>query len=126
MCFGLFGTAAIGQAEVLINVPSGQPVHFHEVIWQQNEGQNVYRFRYVAPEIARDGGSVNFEQAEADLKYLCEQSALPALAGQGRLADRIIISLSDQKTDFGKTNPAATQYFDSFIPNNVNCEWEGY
>jgi len=126
LCFGLHGTALMAQEKLLIDVPSGQPIFFHEVIWDQDAGQNVYRFRYIAPEISRDGGSVNFEMAEADLKYLCEKSVLPALAGQGRTADRIVISISDKKVEFGKTNAAATQYFDAFIPKDASCEWEGY
>lgn len=109
-----------------IPVPSGQSVEFHDVIWEQGEGKNIYRFRYIAPEIARDGGSVDFAKAEPDLQALCESSAIPALQEQGRVADRIIISLSDIPVEFGKPTPEATQFIDAFSPDNDICIWEGF
>ncbi|WP_457648169.1 DUF6497 family protein [Profundibacter sp.] len=109
-----------------IDVPSGQPITFQDVIWEAEGDENTYRFRYIAPEIARDGGSVDFEQAEGDLRYLCEHSALPALTKQERPVDRIVITLSDRPVDFGKADPDATQFVDSYTPQGNNCIWEGF
>ena len=109
-----------------IEVPSGQPVEFHEVIWEAEGDLNIYRFRYVTPQIARDGGRINFEQAEADIKYLCESSALPVLIAQERPADKIIISISDRKVTFGKPAPEATQFFEVYSPDGTACKWEGF
>lgn len=114
--------AAIGAP---ITVPSGQPVTFHDVIWEKEGDADTYRFRYIAPEIARDGGRIGFDQAEQDLKHLCEASALPALTEQERVADRIVISISDVPVEFGKPAPKATQYFEVFTPDGVTCIWEG-
>ncbi len=109
-----------------ISVPSGQPVEFYEVIWEEEGDLNIYRFRYIAPQIARDQGRINFEQAEADIKHLCESSALPGLINQNRVADKIIISISDRKVTFGKPAPEATQFFEVYTPDGATCKWEGF
>ncbi len=114
------------QAQSMIEVPSGQPVTFQDVIWEAEGDENTYRFRYIAPEIARDGGSVDFDQAEGDLRYLCEQSALPALKRKERPVARIVITLSDRPVAFGETDPQATQFFDSYTPQGNSCIWEGF
>ena len=113
-------------AQGVINVPSGQPVTFHDVIWEVEGDVNIYRFRYIAPQIARDGGRIGFDQAERDLRHLCEASALPALIEQGRAVDRIVISLFDYVVEFGKPDPNATQYFDAYTPDGTACIWEGF
>lgn len=109
-----------------MQVPSGQPVTFHEVIWEAEGDLNIYRFRYIAPEISRDGGRISFAQAEIDIKHLCESSALPALMAQKRPVDKIIISLSDQEVEFGKPAPEATQFFEVYSPDGAACIWEGF
>jgi len=118
--------ATTAQAQSLIEVPSGQPVTFQDVIWEAEGDENTYRFRYIAPDIARDGGSIGFEQAEGDLRHLCENSALPVLSEQKRAVDHIIITLSDRAVEFGKTDPEATQFFDSYTPDGTACIWEGF
>ncbi|MCF6317159.1 MAG: DUF6497 family protein [Marinosulfonomonas sp.] len=109
-----------------ISVPSGQPVEFFEVIWEVEGDLNIYRFRYIAPEIARDGGSIGFDTAERDIKHLCETSALPALIEQSRPVDRIVISISDREVAFGKPDPDATQFFEVYSPDGAACIWEGF
>jgi len=109
-----------------IDVPSGQSVTFFEVIWEEEGEVNTYRFRYITPEIARDGGSIGFDTAERDIKHLCETSALPALIEQNRPVDRIVISISDREVAFGKTNPEATQFFEIYTPDGTTCIWEGF
>ncbi len=109
-----------------ISVPSGQLVEFHEVIWEAEGAENIYRFRYVAPEISREAGRINFEQAEVDIKHLCESSALPVLIAQKRSVDKIIISISDRKVTFGKPAPEATQFFEVYSPDGTTCKWEGF
>jgi len=109
-----------------IAVPSGQPVTFQDVIWEEEGEVNIYRFRYIAPEIARDGGTVGFEQAEQDLHYLCETSALPVLIEQKRAVNQIVITLSDRIVEFGKLSPDATQFIDAYRPEGTSCIWEGF
>jgi len=109
-----------------IEVPSGQPVTFFEVIWEEEGEMNTYRFRYIAPQIARSGGSIGFDAAEKDIKHLCETSALPALIEQNRPVDRIVISISDREVVFGKADPDATQFFEVYSPDGAACIWEGF
>ena len=59
------------------------------------------------------------KKAEIDIKHLCETSALPALIEQGRSADKIIISISDQPVEFGTTAPDATQFFEVYSPDGT-------
>jgi len=117
--------ASVATAATL-EVPSGQPVEFFEVIWEAEGDMNIYRFRYIAPEIARDGGKISFDQAEADIKHLCESSALPALLAQEREVDKIIVSISDREVTFGKAAPDATQYFEVYTTDGAACIWEGF
>ena len=121
--FFVFTDAAYAEE---IPVPSGQPVTFLDVIWEEEGNVNTYRFRYIAPEIAREGGSVGFEQTEQDLKHLCETSALPALIEQGRAVDKIVISISDRVVEFGRPDPEATQFFEVYSPDDTTCIWEGF
>ena len=117
--------AAPALAEGIV-VPSGQPITLHDVIWGAPgpEGLTV-RFRFLAPQIARVGGSVDFDTAAADMAALCETYALPrTVTGTGPQPAQIIISLSDIAVPFGAAAPEATQYFESFGIENGACIWE--
>ena len=72
------GTVVLtGGAEVL-HVPSGQPVTLQDVIRSEDGPLGAaLRFRFVAPQIAREGGTVDFETASADMMELCQSFALP-------------------------------------------------
>ncbi|MDO9640093.1 MAG: DUF6497 family protein [Pseudotabrizicola sp.] len=113
-----------GEPE-LIEVPSGQPVVLQDVIWNAPgpEGLAV-RFRFVAPQIARDGGTVPYESAAEDIAHLCETYALPRLSEFGPQPTQIIISLADQALPFGESAPEATQFFESFTHQDGHCIWE--
>ncbi len=124
----LSGVALVAAPAVAeeIAVPSGQPVTLHEVIWGVSgpEGLTV-RFRFVAPKIARVGGTVDFDTAIADMAALCATYALPrTLTGTGPVPAQIIISLSDVVVQFGAAAPEATQYFESFGIEDGACIWE--
>jgi len=84
------------------------------------------RFRFLAPEIAREGGRIEFAQAEEDMKFLCESYALPRIAENGPKPTQIIISLSDRIVEFGSVDPAATQFFEAYRPEDTTCIWEGF
>lgn len=119
--------AASAQGTDPISVPSGQPVSLIEtIIGQPGPGGLTARFRFLAPEIARDSGSVSFAEAEPDMLYLCESYALPRLAVPGPQVSQIIISLSDRVLPFGQTAPEATQFFEAYRPEDGHCIWEGF
>ncbi|WP_245972404.1 DUF6497 family protein [Rhodovulum iodosum] len=115
----------LGQAT--IDVPSGQPVSLIETVWGEPGPTGLtLRFRFLAPEIARDGGAVDFETAAEDMAYLCEAYALPRLSELGARPSQIVISLSDRPLPFGTADPEATQFFEAYSPEGDRCIWEGF
>ncbi|MFA5537796.1 MAG: DUF6497 family protein [Gemmobacter sp.] len=120
----VFGGAA--RAGDLVPVPSGQEVRFVEAIRgiPGPEGLTV-RFRFLAPGIARDGGSVDFDTAAADMEALCNSYALPRSLGiTGPRPGQIVISLSDIPVPFGMAAPEATQFFEGYAIDGDRCLWE--
>ncbi|MDP2080570.1 MAG: DUF6497 family protein [Pseudotabrizicola sp.] len=113
--------------ETLIPVPSGQPVFLQDVVWNVPgpEGLAV-RFRFIAPQIARDTGTVGYEEASEDIFHLCQTFALPRLSDFGPQPTQVIISFSDQPVPFGETAPEATQFFEAFTHQDGICMWEIY
>ncbi|WP_406645463.1 DUF6497 family protein [Aliisedimentitalea scapharcae] len=109
-----------------IAVPSGQTVTLNEVLLDKAPGELWVRFRFVAPQIARDGGSVASDQVGPDMDHLCESLALPYLTHHNIDAARVVISFSDQVVPFGTKNPAATQYFEAYQPDPAGCIWEEF
>jgi hypothetical protein len=111
-----------------VAVPSGQPVTLLDVIGGEpgDEGLTL-RFRFIAPAIARVGGTVDFATAEADMQHLCDTYALPrVLAGSGPRPERIVIALSDRPVPFGALAPEATQFFEVYSIADGTCQWEPF
>lgn len=108
-----------------IDVPSGQPVELREVLVDDLGDEVWLRFRFIAPEIAREGGSITYATAEPDFMHLCETLALPYIAEYALSGDVIVISLADRDTEFGLPDPDATQFFEAFRPVDNTCIWEG-
>ena len=89
-------------------MPSGQPVTLAEVLLDEAPGQSGEtwaRFRFLAPQIARESGTVSYEAAAPDMDHLCGTIALPYLAEHGLSAARVVISLSDRMVPFGAQDP---------------------
>ncbi|MFN3936931.1 MAG: DUF6497 family protein [Gemmobacter sp.] len=121
------GLAAPAGAEEIV-VPSGQPVTLQDVIWgiPGPEGLTV-RFRFIAPEIARDGGSIDFDTASADMEYLCNTYALPRVETlTGPTPEEIVIAFSDIPVEFGTIAPEATQFFEAFSVEDGICILEAF
>ncbi len=110
---------------VAISVPSGQEITLLDVIWNE-PGPNglVTRFRFLAPAIAKDGGTISFDLAIADMAHLCQDFALPKVTGSVMAPTQIIISLSDRVVAFGASDPDATQFFEAYRLENGACIWE--
>lgn len=109
-----------------VNVPSGQPVELIEVLLDETPGERWARFRFLAPEVARETGSVSFEAAQQDMEYLCQGFALGYLENHKIDAARIVISLSDRAVPFGVADQEATQFFEGYRPEDQSCVWEPY
>lgn len=117
----LVASPAVAQQ---IAVPSGQAVEFVEVL--ADDSGDTIRFRFLAPAIARDGGSVGNLVALADMEALCRDVAVPWLAQQGESVAQIVISLADQPVTFGVSTPQATQFFETYRHENGRCIWEEF
>ncbi|EEW25137.1 DUF6497 family protein [Rhodobacter ferrooxidans] len=116
----------VGSAQP-IAVPSGQLVTLQDVILNApGTAGTTLRFRFLAPQIARNGGSIPPGTATEDMRVLCESFALPWLADLGPLPEQIVISLSDTAVPFGETAPEATQFFEAFSLRDGVCIWEAF
>lgn len=110
----------------LVDVPSGQQIHFTEVLVDDAPGETWIRFRFLAPQIGRNAGDIGYDVSAPDMDHLCETFALPYLARNGLDAVRVVISLSDEKIDFGASDPTITQFFEAYRPEDARCIWEEF
>lgn len=107
-------------------VPSGQTLALHEVLVDAVESESWLRFRFVAPQIAREGGDVSYAQAEADFAHLCETVARPYMREYDLGADVIVVTLMDRPVPFGQSDAAATQFIEAFRIADDACIWEAF
>ena len=110
-----------------VTVPSGQTVEFLDLVRDaEGTSDTIWRFRFVAPRIARDGGDIPIDVALADIDTLCAGFVLDRLAETGESPEQIIISLSDRPVKFGASTPEATQIFEAYRIEDRACIWEGF
>ena len=108
-------------------MPSGQAVtHVDTIQGAQGAAGLTVRFRFLAPAIAREGGSVDADAAFADMQALCDSYAMPRLSSIGPQPAQIVISLMDREVAFGEAAPEATQFFEAFRPEGGACVWEPF
>ena len=125
LIFGLT-TAATAQEKPVVPVPSGQIVILHEVLIDDAPGETWVRFRFVAPQIARQGGDITNDTATTDMDHLCDNVALPYLAEYDLTPVRIVISLSDRQIPFGAASPDTTQFFETYRQEDARCILENF
>jgi Family of unknown function (DUF6497) len=105
-----------------IAVPSGQFVTLLDIIWNSEGPEGpAPRFRFVAPAISRDGGTISYDAAEVDLQHLCEGFALAKLVERGLDAPLVLLAIADRAVEFGVPDPEATQYVDAFRIEGTTC-----
>ena len=114
-----------GLVVVDAQLPSGQSVELVEVLVDQVGGEKWLRFRFLAPDIARDKTGLSFEAAQADFEYLCTQVALPYLGEFDLTADVIVLSLLERPVAFGEIDAEVTQLIEAFRLRDGQCAWEG-
>ena len=111
----------------VITVPSGQAVTLLDVITNVPGPEGLAaRFRFLAPAIARAGGSVDAETAAADMDFLCQTYAMARIAEMGPQPAQVIISMSDVDVPFGEARPDATQFFNAYSIAEGSCVWDVY
>ena len=72
----------------------------------------MFKLGFIINPIAGIGGSVALKGSD--------DMAQHALDGEV-----IVISLADRVTEFGVSDPEATQFFEAFRLSNDTCIWEG-
>lgn len=121
------GTLGQKMTEGSFVVPSGQDITLLEVVMDDTGPQGLTaRFRFLAPAISRDGGTIGFDVASLDMEALCRSVAIPALAKSGGAPAQVIIALSDRPVPFGESDPEATQYFEAYKLVGDDCIWEAF
>lgn len=103
-----------------IAVPSGADTVLHDVILEEQTA----RFRFILADLGGDG--LTFSDIGADLPFLCETYALPALAANDISVTQVVISLADRPVPFGEADPGATQFFEGFDVSDGVCMWEQF
>ncbi|WP_430464824.1 DUF6497 family protein [Tabrizicola sp.] len=122
---GTGGDVSSPGGDAAIVLPSGQSVTLIETLANSQGPQGlVVRFRFLAPEINRDTGSVDFQAAADDIAWLCENYALARVTGTTPMPSQIIISMEDRPVPFGEADPEAVQYFEAFRIEDGVCIWE--
>lgn len=110
-----------------VPVPSGQVLVLQDVILDAPGAEGMAaRFRFIAPAISKEGGTVDLETASLDMQFLCETYALSRLSNQGPVPSQIIISLADRAVVFGEPAPEATQFFEAYRIEGTTCIWEAF
>ncbi|MGJ8585090.1 MAG: DUF6497 family protein [Marinosulfonomonas sp.] len=109
-----------------MDVPSGLELRYFETISDHSQQGLSYRFRFIAPAIAREFGEVDFETLEKDMAFLCNSFALPRIPNMGPKPSQIVISIADRETKFGFPDPEATQIFEAYSIDGDTCIWEPF
>lgn len=119
------GAQSVPGDGAAVALPSGQVVTLAETIWNAPGPTGlVTRFRFLAPEINPETGSVDFPAAADDIAWLCQNYALERVTDFGPLPSQIIVSLEDRVVPFGESDPDATQFFEAYSIENGACIWE--
>lgn len=109
-----------------IAVPSGQTILPLDVIWEEQGGDVVLVTRYLASEIARGRGRLDFSGAEPDMDHLCATVSVLLNAATGAEASRAIVALLDRPVPRGQPDPASTQFLNVYRLEGDRCIWEGF
>lgn len=105
-------------------LPSGQPVEpLDRAVEAQSDGSHWLVLRYLAPQIARGLGALDYEAVAPDLDALCEGPGR-AIAAEVGAVDQIVIVLLDRPVPRGVSDPEATQYISAYIQTDRGCDWQ--
>lgn len=109
-------------------VPSGQALVLWEILWEPVEGADKPQavLRFIAPQISRDLGEIDAEQAQEDMRWLCRTHGLPLTALAYAPTGTVVISLMDRPVPRGQTDPDATQYFGLYQIGEDGCVEEAF
>lgn len=97
---------------------SGLEVEYFDMI----DEAPTFRARYLAPDLTDP--SIEYFALADDMALLCQQEALPRVAGQA--PERIVVSLMSAPVEFGVMAPEIRQFFESFRVEGGLCIWEAF
>lgn len=118
---------ALAEATGGIALPSGREVAFHDVVWgEPGPAGLTLRFRFLEPGLVQALETMEYDELEADMAYLCETYALERIASTGPQPAQVVISISDRPVEFGEADPEAVQVFEAYAPEENGCIWEGF
>lgn len=115
------GLVAPAQA---LDLPSGQSATPVDILWEDQAGETALVLRALTPAIARDGGTLGYEEVSADFDALCADVALPVMAATGSAVARVVIVLMDRVVDRGIPDPEATQFIADYRIEDGRCMLE--
>jgi len=115
-------------AQTLMKVPTGQALVPYEALWEDHltegvTGETWLILRFLAPEIARDGGRISYDMASEDLDFLCNTVGFPLSEMTGGGVDQIIVTLIDKPVPRGQRDPDATKFMNAYRLVKGHCEW---
>lgn len=80
--------------------------------------------RWLVPAIARDGGSMGYEDVAAGMDALCNGPGLETARGHESPVSQIVVTLMDRVVEWGRPAPEATQFIASYAVTEAGCEWQ--
>ncbi|MFY0635920.1 MAG: hypothetical protein JXQ91_19075 [Vannielia sp.] len=110
-------------------LPEGWAV-FHDALVERHlgirdgEDERWLVMRYLAPQIARQGGTLGYEDVAAEMDALCNGEALATAKAHESPIDQIVIALMDRVVERGQPDPEATQFIASYLVTEAGCEWQ--
>jgi len=123
----LVAAPAAPAASADVALPSGRVAVFVDLITDHPGPAGLtFRYRFLAPGIARDDIRLDIGSVAADMDWLCSEFALKNLPATGPAPSQIIISMSDRPVEFGAATPDATQFFEAYSILDNTCVWEGF
>lgn len=115
-------------AKGVVTLPSGLIARQHELVLEPVGAPSALaktvRVRFVAESLA-DTALWGFDRIEADFEALCRSVGLQNRQVSAPNAERVVISIASEPTNFGDSVPNVVQYFDSFLVQDDTCIWEG-
>ncbi|MEY8842577.1 DUF6497 family protein [Cribrihabitans sp. XS_ASV171] len=118
--------AAWAEEPAKLPVPSGQNVHLHEILLDENPGELWLRLRLIAPAIGMGDDGYGYDAAARDMDHLCQILAVPYARQRELEPARVIISMADRRVEFGQSDAEATQFFEAYRLEEARCIWEEY
>lgn len=116
----------VGLAQAEIQLQGGAIAAPHDILWESDDVHDSLVVRLVVPEIARNGGSVDYDSAGPYMDRVCADIAVPTILNTESKIDRVLVVFMDQPVPRGQPMPEATQFINIYSLENGRCIWEDF